>query len=185
MVEDSEKGLKPQCVMKAVPPIWRGDSAHLFPGLYPGISTDTLKSSQCRIYTREISKYWACKMAQQVKVLGLQAQQPEFDSRNPHKGGRGELTSQNCPLASTRVAWHAQTAVHTTQHVQQMNIHTMMMIMMVVVVVIYKKKKIMLQLREFFSFPQRAEYISLSSRSFSFCGLVKLRMAFWKMRPET
>lgn len=44
------------------------------------------------------------KIALCIKELAWQTWYLVFDLWNPHKGGRTELTSQNCALVSTKVA---------------------------------------------------------------------------------
>lgn len=56
-----------------------------------------------------------CEMAQQVKVPGSHAWQPEFHHSNPCKGRKRELTLQSCPLTTTCVPWHVH-LMHTHSH---------------------------------------------------------------------
>lgn len=54
---------------------------------------------------------------QRMRVLTMEAWQPESDSWDSGKGGRREPTRQPCPLISTHVQWHVNphaTCLHTT-----------------------------------------------------------------------
>lgn len=43
-------------------------------------------------------------MVQQITALVVQAWQPQFNSQNPEKSGRGQLISQSCPLGAGEMA---------------------------------------------------------------------------------
>lgn len=56
-------------------------------------------------------------MPQLMRVLTMEAWQPESNSCHPGKGGTREPIQQCCPLISTHVQWHVNphaACLHTT-----------------------------------------------------------------------